>query len=560
MPRHSDNNSQTARKATAKHSVLLGFAFRERGPKGRWQIRFRWARILTTLGILTVCVYVAGITSIYFILKYKKNYEEANYWHTYTLPFRLKEHKKDMGEYQIEKAKKILENTELTPQKRFRGAFQNLRAGVPKSPANLEGRMMLAEMFLLSKNEEMGMSVLQQGVKYGHSDFKYLQFYLRILFRSKKDNEIIQLAERILATEPKEDIAALLAIGAATAHQKRGNFDRAEDYIETYNVDDKLEGTLLSAQINWDRGQKNTAIAKLQSSIDKFPNKEPIYARISTFYREIGEYEKARAETVKRIANAPLRVAPKIDLLHILRYTGEEERADREAEAILSQYKTSETSLLSLASYAAEFGLVDLIRRIYAQALELDYDIGPFALMLIEANIENNDFETAIKFTEELDKERPDWLDNQWAIFNSLRSVAHYGQGNKDLSTIYLNQFLKEANIRVESLLAVSDAFQELGGKNEARTVLLQAYNNNPDNQVALSSLVKLELELGNSANLGSYLRQLLKMRRPSIDILDKAYRELGSDRFIFTQDRDTLLIELNSILNPKPGNTSSPS
>lgn len=546
----TDPPAETRRKP--KNTVLLGFAYRTRGPKGRWTVKFRWGRILITLGILTVLGYASVASLLYAFFKYKKNYDEAGYWQMYAFPFRMQAHFRDMGEYQIQKAKAILKDPELEPQKKFRGAYQSLRAGVLNSPSNLEGRRMLAEMIIfVVKNQDMGMKVLQQGIPYAYDDFTYLQFYLRVLFNFKKDAEIVELADRILATEPDDKIEMLLAIAAATALQKRGNFDRAEDYIETHAIDRELEGMLLSAQISWERGQKRAAIDKLNSSIAKFTNKESIYARLSQYYRDLGEFDNARATTVNRIANAPLSIAPKIDLLHILRSTGKEARADREAETILEQFKTSESSLLSLANYAAEFGLISLFQNIYNHALEANYDIAPFALMLIETYIKNENFDEAVNFSEKLIEESPEWLDQNWAIFNSLRSIAHFGQGNKDLSAIYLNQFLKEANVRVESLMAVSKAFQQLGAKSEARSVLLQAYSDNPDNQAALSSLIRLDIELGNSENLGNYLKQLLKMRRPSVDILDEAYRKLSSDRFIFTQDRDALLIELNAILNP---------
>ena len=41
-------------------------------------------------------------------------------------------------------------------------------------------------------------------------------------------------------------------------------------------------------------------------------------------------------------------------------------------------------------------------------------------------------------------------------------------------------------------------------------------------------------------------------MRRPSVDLLLEAYSKLGSDRFIFTPDRESLLLELSAILREK--------
>ena len=38
-------------------------------------------------------------------------------------------------------------------------------------------------------------------------------------------------------------------------------------------------------------------------------------------------------------------------------------------------------------------------------------------------------------------------------------------------------------------------------------------------------------------------------MRRPEIGLIADAYHKLGSDRFIFTPKRESLLLELNALL-----------
>ena len=41
-------------------------------------------------------------------------------------------------------------------------------------------------------------------------------------------------------------------------------------------------------------------------------------------------------------------------------------------------------------------------------------------------------------------------------------------------------------------------------------------------------------------------------MRRPQIELLAEAYNKLGSDRFIFTPDRQSLLLQLSAILRER--------
>ncbi len=536
-------NSRRERKAQS--SVLLGFAYRQRRPNGKWTIRFRWGRIGLFLGGMAALGYLAFATALYFFFKNVREFDEVRYADMFTVIFRMDEHRSRMGNSQIEKAKELFEEGD------YRGGLHHLRTGVVRAPENLEGRRMLAEFYLFAyRRPDLAIQILDSGLPYAHRDPDYLKNFLQILLAHQKDAEAIDVAETILQTDPPPEIRKVMALAAATALQYRGNFDQAEDYLSEYQLDVELEGVLLSARIAWERGQRRLAIERLESSLGRFPNDEPIFAALTRYYRENGDLDRARQYAVLRTINAPLSVAPRIDLLHILHQSGMTERANREADAILRQFEGEERSLLGLANFATESGNIILANRIYETALQQKLNIGSFALLLIETYVAAGDYERAIQFTEELAKERPSWLEGSIPIFNSLRSVAYFGNGQRDLSRIYLNQFLKEGNLRAESLIAVSRRFQELGGYEEARQILQQAVRRNPENQVALTQLVALEIAMGNSTQLEGHLKRLIGMRRPSQDLLQNAYQQLGSDRFIYTSDRENLLAELNALLH----------
>ncbi|WP_309385433.1 tetratricopeptide repeat protein [Cerasicoccus frondis] len=532
-----------------QRSVLLGFAVRRRGPSGRWQIRFRWGRIFAVFAGLVVIGYVTLATALYFFFKEVQKFDDVEYADMFTILFHRDEHRAKVGDYQIEMAKTMLEDGN------YGDAFKFLREGVQRSPQNLEGRLLVSEYFIYIPNLrdiDRAVTLLREGLPYAHEDPAYLKRYIQLMLRQQEDQEVIDIADEILAENPNEEIATLLSTAAATAHLYRGNFDEAEDFVKEYDLESDIEGLLLSAKISWERGAQRAAVAKLEANLGKFQTNEPIYAQLSQYYRDLEEYEKARQYAVLRNIDAPLAVSPRVDLLYTLSLTGQDERAEAEANAILRQFRNDEKAMLRLANYATDEGKIDLARRIYEQALENDFPIAPFALLLIESHITAKDFEGAISFSEELAKERPDWLEQNLPIFNSLRSVAYYGVGNMNLADIYISQFLQEPNLRAESLMAVSRRFTQLNGDALARRVLKQAYENNPKNQSALSNLIEIEIKTGNAAELGNYLKKLLQMRRPSAVILEQAYEKLGSDRFIYTPDRENLLIELNTVLNPQ--------
>jgi tetratricopeptide (TPR) repeat protein len=216
---------------------------------------------------------------------------------------------------------------------------------------------------------------------------------------------------------------------------------------------------------------------------------------------------------------------------------------------MLKQFRDDENALQALANFAAETGNIDLARRTYEEALENEFAIDAFALLLIEAHLSSRDFKGALYFAEELLKEQPDWLSDRWATFNSLRAVASYGVDQPDLGEIYLQDFLDGKNNQAETFSAVARYFSTIDRLPQARRILLTAYQRNPSNQRILSELIRAELQLGYTENLNRLLPRLLQMRRPQEELLMEAYRKLGSDRFIFTPNRESLLLELSAVL-----------
>lgn len=123
------------------------------------------------------------------------------------------------------------------------------------------------------------------------------------------------------------------------------------------------------------------------------------------------------------------------------------------------------------------------------------------------------------------------------------------------MGEIYLQHFIDEENNPPQTYLAVSRRFIDTDRSQQARKILTAAYRRSPTNQKILSELIRIELELGHTENLNRLLNRLLLMRRPQMDLLVEAYEKLGSDRFIFTPDRESLLLQLSAILRENSQN-----
>lgn len=535
----------------AERPVLFGFAFQHKGADGKIRVGFRWGRIATVFVSLFLLGWFGLSAGLYLHFKYNKDYSEASFSKMLVLlpsiPFGgLESHRVEMGNFQISKAEEALRARD------FRDAFRLLRLGVARSPGNLKGRRMLAEFYETAiQRPDIAAKQLVEGLDQGGiQDIDYIKQTLQVLLRHQMDDKVQEIANQHLPEEPEPtDLNRALAFGAANANYLRGNYDLADDYLIDYALVDSLEGLLLSSQISWDRGDRVAAISKLESSLRKFPNSEPLLMQLSRYHRELEQYDQARRYAILRNVSDPLSAAPRIELLFIYHQTGDVERERQETRRMLRQFGDDQPALLSLTNFAADTGNVNLARRTYEKALENEFSIDSFALLLVEAHLVSDDYSGALEFAEELLRERPDWLTERWAIFNSLRSVASYGANRPDLGEIYLQDFLKDAKNNQTTYLAVARRFNDIDRTSQARRVLLAAYERFPNNQKILSDLIRAELELGATENLNRLLGKLLQMRRPQTDLLLDAYQKLGSDRFIFTPDRESLLLELSAIL-----------
>lgn len=530
-----------------KRQILFGFVVQHKDMDGQIKISVRWGRLIGTFTILAVLGWFALAGALYLHFKYNREFDQASYVKMLTLlPFGLEAHRVEMGNYHIERG--LAEMKEGN----YRDALRLLRLGVTRAPANLQGRLALAEFYEIALNRhDVATNLLLEGIELGGiEDTDYLKQTLRVLLYYQMDEEVQNLADKYLPDEPElTDINRILAFSAANANYLRGNYDLADNYTINYNLLESLEGVLLSAQISWERGNKIAAMTMMENSIKKFPNSEPLLLLLSRYHRELGEIDEARRYAMLRNLSNPLSAATRIELLYIYNQAGDFESEQRESERVLQQFRNDGPALQTLANFAADTGNIDLARRTYEEALENEYEINPFALLLVEAHLVDKDYQGAIDFSEELIKERPDWLSRRWALFSSLRAVASYGMDRPDLGEIYLQEFVDAKNNNSQTYIAVARRFTKIERYEQARKILTVANEKAPTNQKILSELIRAELSVGNTENLNRLLSRLLQMRRPEMDLLVEAYTQLGSDRFIFTPNRQTLLLQLSAVV-----------
>ena len=66
-------------------------------------VSLRWMRLIGVFLALFVAAWITTAGVLYFWFKYKKDFEVVSFKEIVALPFRLDEHRKQMGDYHVEK-------------------------------------------------------------------------------------------------------------------------------------------------------------------------------------------------------------------------------------------------------------------------------------------------------------------------------------------------------------------------------------------------------------------------------------------------------------------------
>lgn len=509
-----------------------------------WQVRVRWKWLGLFVVALTLLGWAGASTAAYVFVKYKRGFTDVKFTHMLLLPLRWEEYQVARGNFLIAQAQ-----ADLKAQK-FREAFGSLRLGLIKAPSNKEGRLLLAQFYGLWKRPDLTRQTLLDGFDYHKTDPDYLKTLFSFLLQQQEDQKVISLYKQLLAGDetitPRNQ---LVALAAASACYFRGNYDEAESILRRYQLEGSRDGRLLAARISWDRGAKDQAIDRLRALSGDMPNDEEIYTQTVTYLRESNRDNEARRESFVRALSNPRNARARIDQLYAYQKEGDTASVKANVEEIFRDFSGEPNALLALADFAANSGDPALARRIYDHAKAKNLNWEGAALMTVEANIVAKRYKAALEMVRQLQNENPDWNKRYYSVFNGLQAIAHYGLGDAEAAQLFLNNFLSQTNIRADNLIAVSKRLLSVGAKPQARQVLEQAVHADALNQAALTGLVQLDLDLNNTTALAGNVRKLLAMRKPSQEVLRKAYRKLGSDMFLFAPERTALLQDLRTAI-----------
>ena len=146
-----------------------------------------------------------------------------------------------------------------------------------------------------------------------------------------------------------------------------------------------IDGIILSSRVSWDRGNKYSAIKKLESALFKYPNSDQLYSQLSLYYRDINDFDSARRYSKLRNIKAPSDHKPIIDLILPIRKYNIQDKVEEYSKQIVNNFSDNEIAIYRLANFASASGKISIAQYCYELALEKNYELENFGATLIEA-------------------------------------------------------------------------------------------------------------------------------------------------------------------------------
>lgn len=542
----SDQPSPSEPKTPAPRSfsAWFGLATREITGRGSVRIHIRWGRVTVLILILGAMLWGAKSVGLYYFFRNVREFEDVSFVDMILFPANRSAVRVQQGDYQVEKGKEALERED------YRRAYSLLREGVARSPRNVEGRLLLARIYA-GWRPDLASEILTDGVESALEDPDYVKTMAMLMLSQKQDEKILELTQELLAGEPPEEIQQILNVTRLQSAMYLGRYDIARELYESTNLKNTMDGVILGARLYSRAGKLDIATAVLQSVIQNAQDVDltVVYNQLVLVYKEQGMYDKAREIALKQVIRNPMEWRPRITLIDILSASDKTDRRDREIEALLQQHRGDESAMTALAQLCAEYGNVRAASRLYEIALENGYSLSLFSLTLAEAMVNNGEPERAIDLCNELVQEDPEWLLTAESTFNAIRSLAYYLSGDTELGALYLKDFLESRRSTVNQLYQAAMTFREYDFLQQALDILVEAHKRDANNEVVLSALIDVEMNLGAYFSIDRHLATLFDLRRPDYELLETIHERLQSDRFLFTADRLNLLRELETIL-----------
>lgn len=488
---------------------------------GRHYYHVFWRRIAALVAALALAGWLAAAAFVWSYFRTVRNFPGVSYVNI-VLPWRWSEHRASLGRHYLALAPVELE------KKDYAAAYGLLTAGLSRVPGDTASRRLLAFVQVRYGRPDLALRTLTEGATLAGADLDYHKLLFGLLLESREDERIVALAATLLPPKPDSVLVhQFVALQAATAHFHRGRYDTAEQLVAGWSLGRSLEGSILLARCDWERGYPDLALVRLEAELARFPRRDELYVALIRCYRELGRTDAARQTALLRRFNDPASPGPRIDVLHTARATASPEEFALEIDTFLADFAQDAQALMLLAWFGCDTAQPALVERVAKIARERNYYPNAFNLALAQAQIAAADYRAALATSEAALRAENENNPLFNGTLDGLRALALFGLRDTERAELMLDSFLNTARLRAADALFLARQLRLLDALPSARRVLARAVAIDPLNQAALAELVRLDAAANDRTALAQNLPKLLATRKPARAVLEEALLRL---------------------------------
>lgn len=313
-----------------------------------------WRRVVLYALALALTGWCVAAAVVWSALRTRHRFPALSYLNV-VLPFRWSEHRHSLGRHYIALGDQALKDGQPAD------ALRHYAAGVARAPEDSAGRRQLALLYARFRQPLKAADLLVAGLDHARNDLPYWQLAVELLAETKQDGEILRLARETLPSTPdRAPVHRFLALAAAQAMFRNGDLDGADGTIAGWALADSVDGGILLARLDYDRGYPELARLRLQQARQRLPQSDALSIALIRLYRDLGRTDDALNEAILHNTANPLNPGPRVDLMYAWRARNDATRLAREIDSYFRDFSGDVRALQLLARFAVEAGDVPL--------------------------------------------------------------------------------------------------------------------------------------------------------------------------------------------------------
>ncbi len=475
-----------------------------------------WRRIAGLVAVAALIGWLGLAGAAWAFVKYKRGFEAVSYRDLVFYPLRREHYRASLGRHYLAQGRAAFGKQD------YQTGYALLAAGLARLPTDLEARREVAIAEIRFGRADRALRTLTDGLDYAADDLAYYKLLFSLMVEIQADDQLLALAAKILPVRPTAvRIHQFVALQAAQVHYFRGRSDTAERLVSDWGLENSLEGQLLLARCDWDRGFRELALQRLEGQVPRFPRRDELYLELVRFHRAAENIAEARRYALLRQFNDPASPGPRIDLLYCYRSSGDHEAEQREQRRFVAEFARDSQAVLNYAFYGVDTVQPALVEEAGAIARREGFPLPAFQLARVHVAVAARDYATAAEVADAALREKSEIPANVAGMLHALRAVAFFGLDEIARGQSALTAFLADANLRSGDALLLARLLVGVRQENQAKRLLERTVQVDPLNQTALAELLRLEALAGNRAAVAANLPKLLAMRKVPVATLE---------------------------------------